>query len=191
MTKMSYLDTAAKVAVCTAIVAFACVGSADAEPLVTISCDKPNGFSIAYGASFFDRVEASQKTQPEPAPALKGPTKDGYSGTPTFVIDSNRQKMTIIWAELREDVELRKKAKELNIPQTPPPPATEATVVQLFDDQISAIEVEPWSIMTYSFFPKLGTAFISQQTMDLGFKNTQQMATFAHCEFSWANPRGH
>src|SRR5262249_5429574 len=86
MTKMSYLDTAAKVAVCTAIVAFACVGSADAEPLVTISCDKPNGFSIAYGASFFDRVEASQKTQPEPAPALKGPTKDGYSGTPTFVI---------------------------------------------------------------------------------------------------------
>jgi hypothetical protein len=41
--------------------------------------------------------------------------------------------------------------------------ATDATVVLFTDDQISAIEVSPWSIMTYSFFPKLGTAFIGQQ----------------------------
>jgi hypothetical protein len=57
------------------------------------------------------------------------------------------------------------------------------------DDQISAIEVDPWSIMTYSFFPMLGTAFIGQQAAELGTKNTAELATFAHCQFSWANPK--
>lgn len=95
--------------------------------------------------------------------------------------------MTVIWAELPEDVELRKQAKELNLPQTPPPPATDAIIVLFSTDQISAIEAEPWSIMTYSFFPKMGTAFISEQYIQFG-KDTRQMATFAHCEFSWTNP---
>ena len=50
-------------------------------------------------------------------------------------------------------------------------------------------EAEPWSIMTYSFFPTVGKAFIGQQFMDLGSKNIRQLATFAHCEFSWNNPQ--
>jgi hypothetical protein len=58
-----------------------------------------------------------------------------------------------------------------------------------FKQQISAIEVAPWSVTTYSFFPTLGTAFISQQSMGLGLKNSTQLATFAHCEFSWTNPK--
>jgi hypothetical protein len=173
-----------------AIIILTCTATpnAQSEPLVTISCEKPNGFNIAYGASFTERVGADQKKQPEPAPSLKGPTKDGYSGTPTFIIDSNEKKMTAVWAELPEDVELRKKAKELNIARMPPPPASEATIVWFSKDQISAIEVEPWSVTTYSFYPRFGTAFIGQQGMDLGLKNTRQLATFAHCEFSWTNP---
>ena len=52
--------------------------NAFAEPLVTITCDKPEGFSIAY----------------EPTkPSVKGPTKDGYRGKPTFVIDANKKNM--------------------------------------------------------------------------------------------------
>jgi hypothetical protein len=162
------------------------VSKADAEPLVTISCNKPNGFNIAYGVSLADHVAATQKKQPEPAPALTGPTKDGYAATPTFVIDSNRTKMTVIWSELPEDVELRKRAKELNLPTTPPPQATDATVVLFYPWQISAIEVGLLSIVTYSFFPTIGTAFIGQQVRLLGSDNTQQLATFARCEFSWA-----
>jgi hypothetical protein len=116
------------------------------------------------------RFEASQKKQPEPPPALSGPNKDGYGGKPTFVIDSNAKDMTVIWAELPEDVELRKQAKELKLPQMPPPPATDATIVWFSQDQISAIQVDLASVMTYSFFPKLGTAFIGQQYMQLGAK---------------------
>jgi hypothetical protein len=136
------------------------LAKANAGPMLTISCDKPNGFNIAYGASFKERVEARREKQPEPPPSLKGPTQDAYTGKPTFIIDSNEKKMTIIWTELPEDVELRKKAKELNIPQMPPPPAIEANIVWFSKKQISAIEVGPWSIMTYSFYPTFGTAFI-------------------------------
>jgi hypothetical protein len=92
------------------------VPKANAEPLVTISCDKPNGFNIAYGTSFGQRLEAEQKKQPEPPPALTGPNKDGYVGTTSFIIDSNKERMTIIWAELPEDIKLRKQAKEHNLP---------------------------------------------------------------------------
>jgi hypothetical protein len=67
------------------------VPSASAEPLVTISCDKPNGVSIAYGASLQERVEAREKNQPEPPPTLKEPAKNGYAALPTFFLDSNRK----------------------------------------------------------------------------------------------------
>jgi hypothetical protein len=175
----------------TAILALTCIAvpRASAEPLVTISCDKPNGFNISYGTTLKERLGARLNKQPEPPPALRGPEEDGYSGKPTFVIDANRKDMTVIWAELPEDVELRKRAKELNIPQLPPPPATQATIVFYIPDQISAIDAEPWSIMTYSFFPTLGTVFIGEQKKQPGANSTTQLATFAHCEFSWTNPK--
>src|SRR5262245_42166766 len=76
---------------------------AAAEPLVTISCEKPDGINISYGgASLQESVEAREKNQPEPPPTLKEPTKDGYAALPTFIIDSNKKKMTVIWSELRE-----------------------------------------------------------------------------------------
>jgi hypothetical protein len=164
------------------------VAEANAEPLVTISCEKPTGFTIAYGVPLTDQADAAAKHQPEPAPALKGPITDGYLAKPTFVVDSDRKKVTIIWVEPPEEVEFRKLATQLNLPQLPPPPATDATIVSFFKEQISAIEAEPWSIMTYSFFPTVGKAFIGQQFIDLGSKNIRQLATFAHCEFSWNSP---
>ena len=59
--------------------------------------------------------------------------------------------MTVVWSELPDDVKLRQQAKELGLPQMPPPPAANATVVLFLDEQISAVLVEPWSIMTFSF----------------------------------------
>jgi hypothetical protein len=164
------------------------LGTANAEPLVTISCDVPKGVSIGYGTTLLERAEAREKKQPTPPPALSGPNKDGYSNKPTFVIDANKKDMTVIWAEPPEDIKIRKLLKEQNITHYPPPPATVATVVLFMPDQISAIESEPWSIMTFSFFPMLGTAFIGDQTMNPGSRDTTQLATFAHCDFSWTNP---
>ena len=76
---------------------------------------------------------------------------------------ADKKKMTVICAELPEDVEAKRNAKELNMMISPPPAARDAHVVLFMDDQISAIELMPWVIMTYSFFPNLGTAFIGHQ----------------------------
>jgi hypothetical protein len=124
-----------------------------AEPLVTIPCDKPNGFNMQYGVSFTERLEAARNNLPEPTkPKLTGPTKDGYAGKPTFIIDTNRKDMTVVWSELPDDVKLRQQAKDLGLPQIPPTPATNANIILFFNEQISAVLVEPWSIMTFSFF---------------------------------------
>lgn len=161
---------------------------ANAEPLVTVSCEKPTGFSITYGVALTDQADAAAKPQPEPAPTLKGPITDGYLTRPTFVIDSDRKKLTVLWAEPPEETEFRKLLPQLNLPQLPPPPGTDATIVSFFKEQISAIDARPWSIMTYSFFPTVGKAFIGQQFIDLGSKNIRQLATVTNCEFSWSNP---
>jgi hypothetical protein len=172
-----------------AILAISLSPKAIAEPLVTISCEKPEGVSMAYGVSPTDRINASANSQSgKIEPRLKGPTKDGYRGKPTFVVDSNKKNITVSWTELPEDAELQKQAKEAGLPQLPPVPAAEGIVTQFFTEQISAVQVDPWSIMTFSFFPKLGIAFISEQAIDLASKNTHQAALFAHCEFSWSRP---
>jgi hypothetical protein len=177
------------IALC-ALLAICLSPNAIAEPLVTISCEKPEGVSMAYGVSLTDRVNASANGQSgKIEPSLKGPTKDGYRGKPTFVIDSNKKNIAISWTQLPEDAELQKQAKETGLPQLPPVPAAEGTIVQFFTEQISAVQVDPWSIITFSFFPKLGTAFITQQAIDLASKNTHQAASFAHCTFFWSRPQ--
>jgi len=173
-----------------AILAISLSPKAIAEPMVTISCEKPEGVSMAYGVWLPDGMNTSTSNQSgKIEPSLKGPTKDAYRGKPTFVIDSNKKNIAISWTELPEDPELQKQAKEAGLSQLPPVPTAEGTVVQFFTEQISAVQVDPWSILTFSFFPKLGTAFISQHAISLASKNTHQVASFAHCEFSWSRPQ--
>jgi hypothetical protein len=54
-------------AVIATVACFAILGKASAEPILTISCDKPNGFNIAYGTSLKERVDASPKEPARPA----------------------------------------------------------------------------------------------------------------------------
>jgi len=72
---------------------------------------------MQYGVSFSDPLRATENNQPEPKPSLEGPTKDGFVGKPTFVVDTNEKNVTVIWGELPEDVELRKNAKERGLPK--------------------------------------------------------------------------
>src|SRR5215467_9878882 len=91
-----------------AVVMVACAvasAKANAEPMLTISCEEPKGSSIEYGSTPAERIAADQKKEPRPSPTLRGPTEDGYSRKPTFVIDSDEKNVTVIWAESREDIE--------------------------------------------------------------------------------------
>ncbi len=167
----------------TVVVALTCIAvKANAESLLTITCEKPNGFRMEYGVA----AEATTGNQPEKA-MLSGPTKDGYQGKPTFLIDSTKKNMTVIWNLLPEAEAWRKQAKELfNLNSLSPLPAADAAIVSFSDEQISAIKVDAGSIMTYSFFPRSSTMFINQQYVQLGLKKTVQISAFAGCDFSWA-----
>ncbi|MBI1174787.1 MAG: hypothetical protein GC139_05920 [Sideroxydans sp.] len=162
-----------------------------AEPLLTISCDTPKGSRMAYGVSIPERVEAEINKKPVPKAHLKGPIADGYLARPTFVVDSAKKKLTVVWSESASDLEQKKKSKELGVPYCcSPPPATSAEIIMFTPEQISALQVTaPYTATVYSFFPKLGTAFITTQGTDLGMNNSEQMSLFSTCEFSWNRPR--
>ncbi len=162
-----------------------------AEPLVTISCTAPKGHRVEYGASARERVQAENDRRPEPKPHLKGPTEDGYSMTPTFIVDSRKRKLTVVWSESAADAEHRTKAKELGVPYCcSPPAATDAEIVLFAPDQIAALQVmSPNGVKLYSFFPKLGVAFVSSQSHELSGKNTEQLSFFSTCEFAWARSK--
>jgi hypothetical protein len=76
-----------------AALALACIAvpKAEAESLVTISCDKPKGFNIAYGTTLKERFEARQKNQAEPPPTLRGPTEDGVGPQRSSSIQTKRR----------------------------------------------------------------------------------------------------
>src|SRR5690349_5415888 len=124
-----------------------------AEPIVTISCDAPKGFRMEYGASARERVQAENDHRPEPKPHFKGPVKDGYKHIPTFIVDSGRKKLTVVWSESAADAEDRQRAKELNVPYCcSPPAATEAEIVLFTPDQIAALQLtSPNGVNLYSF----------------------------------------
>lgn len=160
-----------------------------AEPLVTISCDTPKGSRMEYGESSFDRVQSAIDKKPVPKPRLIGPNADGYDERPTFTIDSTKKKLLVTWAESADELERRKQAKEVGVPYCcSPNPTSEAKIVIFVSDHISALEATPpFAITMYSFFPKLGTVFITTQGLDVFRKNSIQQSFFAACNFSWSN----
>jgi hypothetical protein len=161
-----------------------------ADPLVTITCNEPRGTSMEYGTSVQERVHAETNKKPEPKPQLRGPTINSLVMKPTFVVDSGKKKLTVIWSESVSDIELRRKLKSANLPTLSLPPSTEADIVLFGSNQISALEVTPPNVVAvYSFFPKLGVAFITTQAHQLSGKDTQQISTFSDCIFSWSRPQ--
>jgi hypothetical protein len=77
-----------------AALALACIAmpKAEAEPLVTISCDKPKGFNIAYGTTLVERADAREKKQPEPPPKLRGLLKMAmWAPQPSSSIQTKRR----------------------------------------------------------------------------------------------------
>lgn len=175
--------------ICVIIIASLFTSLSYSEPLLTASCSEPMGSSMEYGVSSFERVEAEVDKKSLPKPHFKTNKKDGFPRKPTFIIDSNKKKATIIWAESAADEKLIKQRKSLNLPpcnSCSPPPAVDVEIVMFTPDQITAIEVNYGAVDLYSLFPKLGTAFISEQHTEPSGKNSTQISTFAECEFVWS-----
>lgn len=147
-----------------------------AAPVVTISCDIPKGSSMEYGESSYDRVKSAIDKKPVPKPRLIVNKADGYTERPTFIILPTKKKLIVTWE------------KELGSPSGLTNPTSEAEVVIFTPDHISAIDILPPFVVTmYSFFPKLGTMFVTEQGTDVLGKNSSQRSFFATCTYTWGN----
>lgn len=158
-----------------------------AVPLLKIACEAPAGSHVQFGTYPSERVAANSAGLAEPAAHLSAPTPDGFTFLPTFLLDSDRRNVRIIWSETPSDVEARTRAEKIGVPYCcSPPPASRARVVMFSPEQISAVEVSPGSTTTlYSFFPNLGTAFVSIHGHEPSGKSSRQASLFASCKYTW------
>ncbi len=107
------------------IIASVITTSSFANPLVTVSCDMPKGYSMEYGVSSFERIDAAISEKQEPTNShFKEAMKDGYENKPTFIISSDKKKATVVWAESAKEIKHREQAKSLNAPYCCGPPPT-------------------------------------------------------------------
>jgi hypothetical protein len=145
-----------------------------ASPILTAQCDSPRGVRQEYGISASELM-ASAPARPLPKPHFSGPTPDGFNAKPVFVIDPNRNTLSLSWVSNRG-------------PNISPESPREIPVAYYSSEVIVAIDSHPGrngSVSVYSFYPKLGVLFESMEYLDIQGTDASQSAFFAKCEFSW------
>jgi hypothetical protein len=86
-------------------------------PLVTITCQMPKGIGQDYGPTMWARIQADTAHKPPPSKDSFG-THDAQLGVAeTFIIDSNKKRVTRLWVDSLEDKKLREEAKTHGIPR--------------------------------------------------------------------------
>lgn len=171
------------------IVAIAtCTGlsvGAQASPILTITCHDLKGSSLHYGVPFWERVHAKANNEKVPAPHIVGPKDDGYDNTLTIVVDSaSPRKMTIVWNESAATQKVRTEAKKNGMDMIPPT-VNEAQIVSVNRDMFAALGGgDPQGISLYTFFPRLGTAFITTHGEIPDGTDTVMTGVRGACEFS-------
>jgi hypothetical protein len=158
----------------------ACGAATAATSLLTVQCEAPKGVREKYGLGMaMDRKPNSQ-------PTLQGPSPDGYQEKLTFLVDSTKKKLTVLWAEADVDRKDREEAKKHGLPTLPPPHAEQFDIVSESPDVIVSISFSTYlyGTVTYSLYPKLGAMFMSYQYLETDGKNAVQSLFFAKCEFS-------
>jgi hypothetical protein len=162
-----------------------------AAPLLTIACEAPLGSHVQYGSYPSERVQAQGAGLPEPAARLTAPTPDGFTYLPTFVVDSDRTNLRVAWSETPSDAANRARSRSLGVPYCcAPPSSSKARVVLFSSEQISAVEVSRGAATTlYSFFPNLGTAFVSVHQHEPSGKSARQLSLFSSCKYIWVGRR--
>lgn len=136
-----------------------------AEPLVTIACEAPKGQTQNYGVAM-----APTQTKPNTPNHLSVAIPDGFNARPTFVVDSSRKKLTLLWSDPKET-------------------AREVPVIAYSPLVITAMDAHPGkngAVLLYSFYPQLGVMFVAQHYLDINAADAVQSAFVAKCEFRWS-----
>jgi hypothetical protein len=154
-----------------------------AEPLVTIACEAPKGQTENYGA-----ITAATSGKPPPPNKLSVAVPDGFNAKPTFIVDSSRKQLTMIWNDTPAELAMRDLAKSQGI-KMQPEPARQLPVIGFSPIVITALDSHPGKnglVALYSFYPALGVMFVAQHYLDINAADAVQSSFVAKCEYSWS-----
>jgi hypothetical protein len=143
---------------------------ASGKPVVTISCDGLKGTVRDYGVPATERMKAASEHKAVPQDRLSAPYNDGWSEKVTFIVDSSRASLTMLWTN-------------------PTEPAREIPVLAFSPQVITAMEHHTGfngAADLYSFYPKLGVVFFSRHYLDPGGADATQSSFFGKCQFTWS-----
>lgn len=135
-------------------------------------------------------MDAASEHRPRPANHLSVAISDGFNSKPTFVVDSSRKKLTLVWADTAGEAATREFAKEHGT-EMKPEPARDVPVIAYSPIVITAMDAHPGkngAVALYSLYPKLGVMFVAQHYLDINAADAVQSAFVAKCEFAWSGP---
>jgi hypothetical protein len=139
-----------------------------ATPLLTVTCEAPQGVDMSYGSGLLglqeDRVETASVAYPDLHP--------------TFVVEDDKPQRLL--------VTFRAQSARQGSPE--PEPAIEAAILYNTDDQITAVAPRGEAVWMYSLFPKLGMGyFVTHNHIPFGY-TSRSVATYAQCRFVRREP---
>jgi hypothetical protein len=146
------------------LLAVAFPATVTATPLLTVTCDEPQGADISYGSGLL---------------GLREPTVDtaavGYPGLhPTFLIDDDTPQHLRV--TFRDD-------PPNHAPSADHPPPFAAAIVYATDDQITAVAPRGEAVWMYSLFPKLGIGYFATHNHIPFGSTSRSVSTYALCHF--------
>ncbi len=139
-----------------------------AKPLLTVTCDAPQGVDMSYGSGLLGLREGHVET-----------SSVGYPDVhPAFLIDEDTPQRLLVTFGAQP------------ARQEPPAPAQpfEASIIYTTDDQITAVAPRGEAVWMYSFFPKLGIGyFTTHNHIPFGY-TSRSVSTYALCHFVRREP---
>ncbi len=149
-------------------------GIAQAQSIVTVTCQPPKGSRISYGIPPEDWLVQRDDSQSR-FELETGETS--FTGVnPIFLLDGeNPQEMIVIWGDTKvegvpEEL-IRSDAKKLPI-------------VHLSENQITAVESYSNGVWVHSLYPKLGFGVFTRQTHYTGVEHAIGAVFYSKCRFS-------
>lgn len=140
-----------------------------APPLLTMTCQDPQGTEMSYGPGLLELRDRTVDTRPMALPGTHL----------TVVIEADQP-------------------QQMRVTLDPPPvapgverePATtfDATIIATTDDQITAVQLRAEGVWMYSMFPKLGIGYVSSHN-HIPFGSTgRSLALYALCHITTPAP---
>jgi len=151
------------------LIVVVCRAALAAPPLLTMTCEDPQGTETSYGPGLLEIRDLTVDTRPTVSPGTHL----------TFVIEADQpQRMHVTWDPLPAAPAAERE----------PARTFDATVIATTDNQITAVQQRAEGVWMYSVFPKLGIGYFSAHNHVPFGSTSRSLALYARCRMTKPAP---